>query len=165
VVHQFPARVKSILLVATTSAFGGRDDTFKQAFLAARLTPLDDGESMAQIAKDAIPSIVVKETDVAVINSAVDSMAAIDSEVYRSVLHCLVSFNRREEWCNISCPVLLIAGSEDNNAPASTMKKMADKLAHAEYHEITAAGHLVNLEKSFEFNSLVLQFLTRLGEK
>ena len=36
-----PEHVRSLTLVGTTPSFGGRDDSFKEAFLKARLAPLD----------------------------------------------------------------------------------------------------------------------------
>jgi len=85
-------------------------------------------------------------------------MSKLNPLVYRDVLTCLVAFNRRDEWPEVSCPVCIIAGSEDTNAPAATLNRMAEKLTQAEYHEITDAGHLVNLEKAAEFNRIVREF-------
>jgi len=156
---RFPESIKSLILVATTSAFGGKDESFKNAFLEARLKPLDSGMSMQQVASAAMPDIVAKNTKPHIIEAAVNSMAPLDSDVYRDVLRCLVTFNRRSEWSQINCPVCLVAGSEDTNAPAVTMQKMAAKLSHARYHEVEGAGHLVNLEKGPEFNTIVRAFL------
>lgn len=153
-------KVKSLILIATTAAFGGRDDSFKQAFLDARLKPLDAGMSMRQIAEAAIPGIVGDGVDTTLIKMGIDAMAGIDADVYRDVLRCLVTFDRRVVWQEIDCPTLLVAGSKDTNAPAATMKKMADKLPHACYEEIAEAGHLVNLEKGDRFNDVVKRFLS-----
>ena len=158
--HRFPDLVSSLLLVATTTAFGGKDDSFKNAFLDTRLKPLDQGKSMREIATEAMPSIVGKDTDDAIVESAINSMAAINPEAYRDVVRCLVTFNRRSEWAFIGCPVCLVAGSQDSNAPAATMHKMASKLTQAACHEIPGAGHLVNLEKGDEFNAIAKRFLT-----
>ena len=43
---RFPERVLSLALVATTPAFGGRDEQFKTDFLRARLAPLDVGKTL-----------------------------------------------------------------------------------------------------------------------
>lgn len=157
---RYPDDIKSLILVATTSAFGGRDESFKNAFLEARLKPLDAGMSMQQVASAAMPEIVGKNTELHIIEAAVNSMASLSSDVYRDVLSCLVTFNRRSEWSQISCPVCLVSGSEDTNAPAATMQKMAGGLPHAVCHEIEGAGHLVNLEKGSEFNDIVHAFLS-----
>jgi len=154
----FTEQVRSLVLVATTTAFGGKDDSFKNAFLETRLKPLDEGVSMQELAAAAIPSVVAADAEKWVVQSAIDSMSKLNPLVYRDVLTCLVTFNRRDEWPEVSCPVCIIAGSEDTNAPAATLNRMAEKLTQAEYHEITDAGHLVNLEKAAEFNRIVREF-------
>ncbi len=164
--HRYPeyfqsGKISSLIPVATTAAFGGRDDTFKQSFLQARLRPLDDGLSMQQVAEAAIPAIVAKNADPQVIDAAIQSMAALPSDVYRQILDCLITFNRWQEWQSIDCPVCLVAGTDDTNAPAATMKKMADKLPHATYHEIENTGHLVNLEQGAAFNEIVRHFINK----
>lgn len=161
--HRYPETVKSLILVATTTVFGGKDDSFKEAFLAARLKPLDDGLAMSEIAQQAIPSIVGTNTSHTIVQSAIDSMASVDSDVYREVLQCLVTFNRRLEWTDVTCPVLAVAGSEDSNAPAATMRKMAEKLLQTQFYELEGAGHLVNLEKGDDVNNLTQQFISQIN--
>jgi len=163
--YQFPESIKSLILVATTAAFGGRDDSFKDAFLKARLKPIESGLSMQQVAADAIPGIVGKNTEPQILEAAVNSMSPLSSAVYKDVLSCLITFNRRSEWTQITCPVCLVSGSEDTNAPAATMQKMASRLNHAQYNNIIGAGHLVNLEKSVEFNNIVRAFLGSVSQE
>ena len=152
-------QVKSAILLATTPAFGGKDDRFKTDFLNARLKPLNEGVSMADIAERAIPEIVGPHITAVELETATRAMANIHADVYRQVLNCLVTFNRRNDLPKITCPVCLIAGEIDTNAPATTMRKMADKLGSAEFHEVKGAGHLVNLERSDEVNNVILRFL------
>jgi len=161
--HRYPEHVSSLVLIATTSAFGGKDDSFKQSFLEARLAPLDKGVSMQSLAEESIPQVVSAQCAETVKKSAIKSMASIRESSYRDILKCLVTFNRRNEFITIKCPVCLISGSDDTNAPAATMKKMADKLANAQYHEIQGAGHLVNLEKAAEVNQIIELFLTQVA--
>ena len=157
----YPSQIKSLVLIATTSAFGGKNDEFKTAFLAARLKPLDDGMSMLLQAKQAIPSIVGTKINSAQLAEAIAAMAAIDPVVYREVLSCLVTFDRRNQFASITNPVCLISGSEDHNAPARTMEKMAQQLVDVQYHDINGAGHLVNLEQPELVNEIITQFLDK----
>lgn len=152
-------RVESLILIATTSAFGGKDDSFRDAFLSARLKPLDNGMSMPQLAGQAIPAVTGSNISGYCLQGAIDAMSRLSDAVYRDALQCLVTFNRREEFSTIRCPVCLIAGAEDNNAPAATMAKMAMQLDNAEYHEISGAGHLVNSECPDECNRIIRAFL------
>ncbi len=158
----FPERALSLVLIATTSAFGGKDDGFKDAFLKARLSPLDEGTSMQNLAEQSIQHIVGSQCSNAVKIAAINSMAAVSESSYRDILKCLVTFNRRKEFTQIKCPVCLISGSEDTNAPSSTMKKMSEKLPGSQYHEVNGAGHLVNLENDAEVNRIINQFLSEI---
>lgn len=153
--------VQSMVLVATTSAFGGKDDSFKEAFIAARLKPLLNGISMREQAKMAIPTIVGPEISSIAKNEAIDAMAGLNPEVYKAVLECLVSFDRRDALANIKQPVCLIAGALDSNAPAKTMAKMAQRLSFAQMHELENAGHLVNIERPDSVNAITLTFLNK----
>ena len=158
-----PQRVASLILIATTPAFGGRDDSFRDRFIAARLKPLDDGATMAELAGRFVPEIMGAGANKETIAHAAASMARVCEATYRQVIGCLVTFDRRDDLDRIACPCCLIAGDEDQNAPAHTMAKMAGRLAGAEYHEIAGAGHLVNLEAPGEVNAIIRQFLNNRG--
>ena len=69
-----PRRIAGLVLIATVPAFGGRDDSFRDSFLAARLAPLDRGDSMESLAAEAIPAVMGRH---AAISDAVTAMAAI----------------------------------------------------------------------------------------
>lgn len=159
-----PRRSNSLTLIATTAAFGGRDSSFKDAFLAARLAPLDKGLGMADLAEAFVPEITGSLISAAALEAAITSMAAVPLKTYRNILQCLVTFNRRNDIRQLQCPVCLIAGSEDNNAPARTMRKMADVIPQAEFHNILGAGHLVNLEVPEKTSQIIQQFLHRIAQ-
>ena len=44
------------------------------------------------------------------------------------------------------------------NAPTKTMKKMADQIPNSQYHNISKAGHLINLEDSKNTNKILINF-------
>ena len=154
----YPARVASLALIATTAAFGGRDDSFKDAFIDARLAPLDAGQTLPDLALSFVPEITGPKAAQEAITSAIASMAAVPEATYRNIVRCLVTFNRRADITSLNLPVCLIAGSHDQNAPAKTMGRMAEKIPGAAFHEIADAGHLVNLEKGPETNAILNAF-------
>ena len=78
----YPDRVRSLVLIATTSAFGGRDDEFRDQFLRARLAPLDKGETMPGIATRFVPEIVGSAAPAAAIEAATASMSAIPENTW-----------------------------------------------------------------------------------
>ncbi len=157
-----PDRVASLALIATTAAFGGRDDSFKDAFLKARLAPLDAGQTLSDLARAFVPEITGPKAGPEAIASATASMAAVPEATYRAILRCLVTFNRRDALADIDVPACLIAGSHDAQAPVKTMARMAEKMPDAAFHEVEGAGHLVNLEAGEETNAILNAFYARL---
>lgn len=153
-----PERVKSLVLLATTSAFGGRDDSFKEKFLAARLKPLNKGMSMTELAENFVPKLVGDSAEQHVIQAAIASMSAIPRGSYRAILECLVTFNRYQDIARLAVPVYLLAGEHDNTAPPATLSKMAEKIPGAKFHLITGVGHLINLEAAAQCNQILLDF-------
>ena len=156
---RYPQRVRSLVLIATTSAFGGRDDSFKEKFLAQRLAPLNKGNTMAQLADDFIPEITGTSINSQNLALARQSMSNVPEPTYRAVLECLVSFDRREDIKTISQSCCLIAGDEDRNAPATTVQRLSEELQNTQYHCINDAGHLVNLEAPKAVNRIIERFL------
>ena len=158
---RFPDRITGLILIATVPAFGGRDDSFKDQFLAARLAPLDQGMSMKTLAAKAIPAVMGDAVDDRISQDAVAVMADIPQTAYRQVLSCLVTFNRRDDQHLIRCPCCLIAGGKDDNSPARVMEKMAERLVDASIDVIETAGHLVNNEAAEPCNDIIAEFMKR----
>lgn len=140
---RFPHRVRRLVLYATTPAFGGRDPAFAEAFLRERLAPLDAGQTMAEIAQTAIPSMMA---DAAAAAPAIAAMAAVPAESYRATVRALTTFDRRADLPRLAAPTLLIAGERDPLAPVKTMQRMADAIPGARLVVIPGAGHLAHLE-------------------
>ncbi|MEL7117252.1 MAG: alpha/beta hydrolase [Pseudomonadota bacterium] len=156
-----PDQVATLTLIGTTPAFGGRDESFKTAFLKARLAPLEAGQSMAEMAADAAPHLVGPGATPDVLQAVAAPMAAVPEATWRGILECLVTFNRRDDLSRVTQPCCLIAGAHDKNAPARTMEKMAAKLPDAEYHLIETAGHMIQQEAQCETNAILARFLAR----
>ena len=154
-----PDQVASLSLVATTPRFGGRDDAFKEAFLEARLGPLDAGETMEDMARGAAPALVGPNCPVTEIKAIEAAMARVPEDTWRAILTCLVTFDRVDALAKINLPTLVVAGSADRNAPARTMEKMAAAIPAAAFHEITGAGHMLQQEMPEAFNALLNDFL------
>lgn len=153
-----PDRVRSLVLVNTTPAFGGRDDSFKKQFVSARLAPLDAGRSMAEIAPAAAKAVLGPEASEEDAAFVAGLMAETPEAAFRAAIHCLVTFDRRAALPDIQQACLVIAAENDQAAPARTMEKMAGTLHHAHYH-LLPGGHMSPVEQSARLNELTRDFL------
>jgi pimeloyl-ACP methyl ester carboxylesterase len=159
-----PARVRSLVLCATSAAFGGRDPGFREQFLAARLAPLDAGRSMAEIAPGVVGAMLGDAPDPAAAPAAIAAMSAVPEATYRAALECLTGFDRRADLPRIAAPTLLIAGERDVTAPVRGMERMQAAIPAARLVVIPGAGHLVPLERPAAFNQALTAFLATVPE-
>lgn len=157
-----PDRVRSLVLSATSPAFGNPDGDFQKKFVAARLAPLDAGQSMTDVAEDVVPRLVGPNARPDGIQRAKACMAEVAPETFRAMIHTLVTFDRRDTLGKIAVPTLCLAGETDTNAPAPMMEKMAARIPGARYVCLAGLGHLANLEDPDAFEGAVRAFLTRL---
>lgn len=160
----FPNRVSGAVLTGTSPAFGNPAGDFQKKFVADRLAPLDAGQTLADMAGDMVAAIAGDDPDADGMALARRCMAEVPNETYRAVVELLVTFDRRDNLGAIACPVCLIAGEKDPNAPAAMMERMAGKIPGASFHMIPGAGHLAHLEQPQAFNRLVETFLERIAD-
>ena len=153
------ARFKSATLSATSPAFGKPDGDFQKHFIKARLKPLEDGLTMVDLASKQVPSMVGDKPDPRGLDLAYTSMSQVSPEAFTASMHCLVTFDRRDNLNSIKIPTLLISGDKDTNAPAPMMEKMASKISGSTYVCIAGAGHLANMERPGEFDLVLRNFL------
>lgn len=157
---RFPHLVKALVLCFTSAAFVG-DSSFARDFVAARLGPLEQGKSMADIAATVMPTMRGSKSDPEGLALAQKIMSGIPPETYRKAVHLLTTFDRREQLSRIAAPALLVAGSDDKTAPASIMKRMSEKIPGAEYALLEGCGHLGQMDQPDAFNAALGEFLTR----
>jgi pimeloyl-ACP methyl ester carboxylesterase len=157
---RYPHLVKALALCFTSAAFVG-DSDFSRAFVAARIGLLEQGKSMADIAASVMPTMRGSKSDPEGLALAEKIMSGIAPETYRKAVHLLTTFDRREGLPGISVPALLVAGSDDKTAPASVMKRMAEKIPGAEYVLLEGCGHLGPLDQPDAFNAALEGFLVR----
>lgn len=158
-VATWPERVTRLVLYGTTPAFGGRDPSFADAFLRARLGPLDGGRSMAEAAPEMLADMFEADANPAALPAAIAALAAVPEAVYRETVQCLTTFDRRADLPRIAVPTLLIAAERDRAAPPKTMQRMAEAIPGARLAVLAGAGHMAHLERPAEFQAALLPFL------
>ena len=158
---RFPQCVRALVLCFTSAAFGGTGGDFARQFIAARIAPLDDGKTMAEIAARLMPAMRGSRSDAQGLAHAEGVMAGVPPETYRKAVRLLTTFDRRAQLPEIRVPTLLVAGGDDRVAPAEVMQRMAQKIPGAEFVLLDGCGHLGPMDQPDPFNEALAQFLER----
>ena len=156
-----PTGYSAAVLACTSPAFGSPDGAFQQTFVAARIGPLDAGQTMADLAPRLVDAMMGPNPDRAGRAQAIEVMSRVPADTYRAAVRCLVTFDERANLAHIRVPVLCLACDKDPNAPAAVMERMAGKIAGARYVCLPGLGHLPSLEAPAAFDAAVLDFLRR----
>ncbi|MCR0983242.1 alpha/beta fold hydrolase [Roseomonas populi] len=157
-----PDAYAAAILCATSPAFGNPSGDFQQKFVAARMKPLDEGRSMADMAPETFAALIgPRGAATPWREHAIAVLGETPSETFRAAVRCLVTFDERASLGAIRIPTLLLAGEADTNAPAPVMERMAGKIPGAEYRCMAGIGHLPNIEAPEEFDAIILNFLDR----
>lgn len=154
-----PQAVRRLVIVASSPAFGSRDPAFREAFLAARQKPLDEGLGMAGVAAALVPTMPGPSAVPSAIPAAIAAMASVDERAYRTTLGMLTSFDRRGDLPQVTQKALLIAGEADATAPPRGMQRMADAMPDARLVVIPGVGHLLPVEAPDAFHDALREFL------
>ncbi len=161
---RYPQMVKGLALCFTSAAFVGGSN-FANQFVAARIGPLDEGQSMAQIAARLTPTHAGSKSDPAGVQLAERIMAHVPAETYRKAVHLLTTFDRRADLPKIAVPTLLIAGSEDKTAPVAIMESMQRKIPGSELVVLQGCGHLGPMDQPAAFNAALERFLRKMEKQ
>jgi 3-oxoadipate enol-lactonase len=159
---RYPERLAALALVGTTPAFGSRDGNFEKEFLGKRLAPLDEGRTLADLAPELVKVMIGDHPSAAGLATAKAATSRLSPDTYRAALKNLVGFDRKGDLARIAVPTLVLAGEKDPNAPARTMKRMAETIKGAAYREIPGCGHLINLEQPEAHDAILDEFLATL---
>lgn len=82
----------------------------------------------------------------------------------QSLSSTLIALTRRKETCNklpdIKVPVLIVVGEDDKLTPPSAARQMHKNIKGSILNVIENAGHLSNIENSYEFNICLGEFVS-----
>lgn len=157
-----PERVASLILADTSAAFGV-DGTDPDAWLEARLAPLDVGLTPADIAEQVLCSVAGPEFGGDNLAAAVASFERISAAGLRAACECIPTHDVRDRLGEITVPTLVIVGELDNETPLVYSRYLADRIQGSELVVIGGVGHLSPCEAPEEFNATVRRFLTNAG--
>ncbi len=154
-----PREVDVLALMATSPAFGRPDGAWQRDYLAQRLAPLDAGRGLASVAPGLCKGMASANAQHDVVARAALLMMAVPEATYRSALHAIIGFDRRDDLAALAIPVLCLAGADDRSAPPVVMAQMASRIPRAEYRCLEGVGHLAHMEAPQAVNPVLVSFL------
>lgn len=160
--RNYPDAVRAMVLADTRASADteeGREKRIESAERAERegaRAIADDMVSLA-LAPSTVenhPDVVQRMREMAEANSPKGIAAAQRGMARRR--------DSRDLLAQISFPVQIIAGSEDKLTSVREAESMRDGIPNARFQTIEGAGHLSNLERPREFNSVLVDFIKSL---
>lgn len=76
-----------------------------------------------------------------------------------------VNFDSTDRVHAINAPTLVITGTEDRIVTPGSSRELAERIPNSRFVSIDRSGHLLFIERSEEFNDIVLGFLDEVGEE
>lgn len=157
IVHDFPHLVRKLVLASTFTVLRPNTPSGWYYFLrrilaitifglntqahvvAERIFPNPDQESLREIL-------------VATISSA-------DPRAYRGAMLALGRFDSRKWLAQIQTPTLIVTGTDDSTVSSKAQKLLVDGIPGARQVIVQGAGHAIPIDRTEEFNRILLEFL------
>jgi len=89
----------------------------------------------------------------------IETMAAIDPAAFRIGAEAVWLADQRERTHDIRVPTLVVCGAEDHVTSPVLSHELTRLIPGARYEQIERAGHLTNLERADDFNTIVGAFI------
>ena len=116
-------------------------------------------DHMRVLAESRVDVLLAQPADPDVRREVVETMAAIDPAAYRIGAKAVWLADQAARAGDIRVPTLVLCGSEDRVTPPALSRDLAHLIPGAQYAPVEGAGHLSNLERPDDFNTLVGAFI------
>ena len=161
-IENFPKRFDALILCDTNCISDSAKNIEKRLMAIKSIRK----NGLEQYAEESLKVLFAPESYV----TSKEKIAAVKEMIMqtslKTLLSTLLALIRRKETCtkltDIHIPVLIVVGKEDQITPLEAAKLMKKKIQKATLHIIEHAGHLSNIENSFEFNDRIEKFISPL---
>lgn len=168
-----PGKLRALILAGGCTGMSEADPTEREAFMNARLDPLNNGLAPKDFAQNVVDVIAGPNATNAQRSELFNSMAAIPSETYRDALYCFCNPPGKHDFSQITAPTFLITGEHDRLAPPSEIKTVAQRMRNNRsqnagpvcFEIVHDAGHLCNLEAPKAFNQYLRNALNLISQQ
>lgn len=153
--HAAPEACASLILADTFAVHPDGQAIYDRSVAAS--------SNMAALARGRVDALLAAPADEAVRQEVVTTMARIDPAAFRIGAEAVWLADQRDRAAAIDVPTLIICGDRDTVTPPQLSYELGSMIAGSMVAMVENAGHLGNLEKPMEFNSLIDGFIAPLG--
>ncbi len=160
----YPGRVKKLALGCTTH--GGRHAIQpEKAVMESLAQAMDPNIPAEEAARKRVP-VIFSERFIRDEPERVDEFVGLSlqysptPEGAAGQMGALSVFNVKRRLGEISCPVLVITGSEDRMMPPDNSRLLAEGIPSAELYMVEGTGHSFFFEKPDEVNRVLIDFFS-----
>ena len=115
--------------------------------------------NMRVLAESRVDVLMAQPTDPAIRAEVIETMARIDPAAYVVGAAAVWLADQRERAGAIREPTLVLCGAEDRVTPPALSHALARLIPGAQEALVERAGHLANIERPQEFNTIVGAFI------
>ena len=152
----FPQRVRSLVLISTSSEVGQKSIAAWQR-LADRIERDGFDAQTADAARAVSTAFAQRHPEI--VADLGRRNAACDPRGYAAAARAVSDYNWTAELSRISAPTLILQGLDDQLTPPGGSVKMSRGLPHARLLLVAESGHNLPLEQPAVFHHSVLAFL------
>ncbi|HYM20918.1 MAG TPA: alpha/beta hydrolase [Candidatus Kapabacteria bacterium] len=116
--------------------------------------------SLPEFSAERIPLVLRPDIDKPTLDEAIYAMARKDTDAYLASWQATWSPDFRNMLSTIKQKTLVVSGSLDKITPISLSEELAKNIPGVKHTTIEGAGHISNLDKPAEFNTILQEFLT-----
>ena len=162
-IKQFPRRVRALGLLSTRAGADSAEQKEKRRALALKVR--EQGQEI--LSKETLPRLIGKTAlhDKPQIFPMLKNIL-IKNTTADGVADALLAMAKRNDLTRvlkkIQCPVLIVAGDEDEVIPLSEFYAMKKAITHATLQMIPCTGHLINLEQPRIVSDMIGSFVAGL---
>lgn len=157
----FPERLDKLILACTS--FGGPNHVTPDLEVLMAFASTDGMNTSERIRKFMAPAFTDKfnaehaETIEKVCRMREESN--VPEEVYMAQLTAATTFNYEDRLGKVKNETLVLSGDKDRVVPMQNSVNLAEKISNAKIEIIKGGSHMFFVEKAFEFNNAVKNFL------
>jgi len=161
----YPKRFDALILCDTSCAADTSEAKEKRLMTIESI----DKNGIERYANESLKNLFAAESFVTNRESIVWVKEMITDTPVKTFSSTLIALTKRKETCDklsrIEVPVLILVGKEDKITPPDVALLMQKSINGSQMYIIEHAGHLSNIENTYEFNNQLLNFIDSVNQQ